>query len=148
MRVNHLALLLLWFAFASAWSDAAMTNPLPSHRQYFEIDLPVGVTVTAESPVEDFILYRFQDKGETILTVYVGNAPNQKGFGSGAIIFRTDALQVASTWEGRVLVRREWLIRRCTKQWPQFLHLITGKNAERGDRLAFSVRVRTPSGCQ
>lgn len=42
----------------------------------FAVTLPEGVTVSEESPVEDFILYKFKNSsGKTFLVAYLGNHP-------------------------------------------------------------------------
>lgn len=42
----------------------------------FAVTLPEGVTVSQESPVEDFILYTFQNSsGKAFLLAYLGNFP-------------------------------------------------------------------------
>jgi hypothetical protein len=42
----------------------------------FAVTLPEGVTVSEESPVEDFILYQFKNSsGKTFLVAYLGNQP-------------------------------------------------------------------------
>lgn len=148
MKAAHLTFLVIWLCSTNSWGGNSMTIAPEDYRKFFEIELPTGLTVKSESPVEDFILYRFMDKDETILTAYVGNAPDQHGFSSRATLFRTDAVQIASHWDSDTLIRREWLIRLCTGQWPKYLHLFTGKNAEKGDRLASSIQVKAPSECR
>ena len=148
MKAAHLAFLVVWLCSANSWCGDSMTIVPEDYRKFFEIDLPTGLTVKPESPVEDFILYRFMDKEETILTAYVGNAPDQHGFGSGATLFRTDAVQIASHWDSGALIRREWLIRLCSGQWPKYLHFFTGKDAVKGDRLASSIHVKASSECR
>ncbi len=42
----------------------------------FAVTLPEGVTVSEESPVEDFILYKFKNSaGKLFLVAYLGNHP-------------------------------------------------------------------------
>lgn len=148
MRVPHLVFLLAWLCSASSWGGASMTTSLEDYRKFFEVDLPKNVTVKSESPVEDFILYRFIDKDGPILTAYVGNAPNRQGFSSKAALFRAGTVQIVSHWDGGALVRREWLIQLCSGQWPEYLHFFTGKDAVKGDRLASSIHVKASSECQ
>lgn len=148
MRVAHLAFITVWLCSANSWGRNPMTTAPEDYHEFFEIDLPTSVAVKSESPVEDFILYRFMDNSETILTAYVGNAPDQHGFSSRATLFRTDTVQIASHWDNSTLIKREWLIRLCAGQWPMYLHFFTGKNAEEGDRLASSIQVKAPSECR
>lgn len=132
--------------FTSSWAgDPMAMRTSESYREYFEIDLPIGITVVSESPVEDFVLYKFSEHGKIILTVYLGNAPDQKGFKSKASQFRAGTVQISSNWTNEVLARREWLIQRRSSGWPQYLHIFTGEDAGKGDRLASSIRVKSLS---
>lgn len=113
------------------------------YGRYFGIELTEGVSVAAESPVEDFILYRFEKQRRALLTVYVGNTPERPVPAVDASVFEAGGVRVVSKWdrEGKLL-RRDWFVRLCQQGWPQYLHAFTGKDAGGGDRLASSLKVK------
>lgn len=120
----------------------AMSSQSKNYRQYFDIDLPPGFSVAAESPVEDFVLFRFSDKGRVVLTVYVGNAPDRSMLSKKASVFTAEHVQIVSLWKQGSLSRRDWIIQRCATGWPQYIHAFTGERPLEGDKLASSISVR------
>ena len=148
MKLVFFAVTFAFLFLSNGWAGDAMTATAShGYKEYFDIDLEGDITVTAESPVEDFVLYKFSDHGMIILTAYLGNAPDQKIFKSKAAQFRAGVVQIASDSASGTLIRREWLIQLCASGWPQYLHLFTGKNAGKGDSLASSVRDKLSPTC-
>ncbi|MDY0014093.1 MAG: hypothetical protein RBS40_14545 [Rhodocyclaceae bacterium] len=122
-----------------------MAEDRKDHSRYFGIELTEGVSVAAESPVEDFILYRFEKQRKVLLTVYVGNTPERPISAVDATVFEAGGVRVVSKWDRKgKLLRRDWFVRLCQQGWPQYLHAFTGEDARAGDRLASSLKVKAP----
>lgn len=122
-----------------------MAEDWKDYSHYFSIDLPQGVLVAAESPVEDFVLYRFEKQRITVLTVYVGNTPEHIVPAVDASTFEAGGVRVVSKWDrkGRLL-RRDWFVRLCQQGWPQHLHAFTAEDVGAGDRIGSSLKVKSP----
>jgi hypothetical protein len=115
---------------SSIYGNDGKTTERPIERG-FALAIPNGVTVAEESPVEDFILYKFADStGKLLLVAYLGNHPNALKAPQGANIHKStiSGVPVESVrWSGPNASKyADVRIRLHQQGWPCWLHFSYG----------------------
>jgi len=108
----------------------------------FAITLPEGVTVSEESPVEDFILYKFTNSsGKTFMIAYLGNQPKALPRESKASKSTISGLPAETVrWSDPNNARHGGLrVRLQPEGWPSFIQFTYGPLGDADATLAEQI---------
>jgi hypothetical protein len=109
----------------------------------FHTELPAGITVKEENPVEDFTIYSFSNSGGLLLQAYVGNHPEFPKFASKSMkvvhhsINRLPARSVR--WAAGTKRNRETLIELKQSSPILYLHLWYQQLSEKDSRTTDAI---------
>ena len=143
-----IAILLSWQACSA--NEKSNVTLVKYKVENIEMNFPLGVSVSEETPVDDFTICTYHYKGNVIMKAYIGNNPSfpnnkllrNKGIKTTINTFSAETI----SWQEGNNFNREILINLRKKGWPMFIHFYylkqTSSMAIIDDRIIDSVQYK------